>query len=134
MATLNKYDTEGNLVPALKALAAYNMQDLVNVGNTVYPVQHTHIGTSTNTPSQDKPIQGEMLTVKKFVSLEVWENMPPEVIKREMMQLLVDQMMNNNYIEFTMQKDNLQRDMVRIAARIFVTPDSQVRLLREKGY
>lgn len=113
-------------------LSAYCRADVV--GSPLhYPVQ---VATSSNSipPTQDKPIQGEMLTVRNTITLEMWENIPHDVIKQDMMRKLVEELMKSKHIEFTMMKDTSQRDEIKIAARVFVTPDSQVRLLRERGY
>ena len=110
-----------------------NIGSLMN--NSIgYPVT-THTATASNTSYTPKkyPIQGEMLVVKQVITMEMWEQIPPEVIKKDMMSKLVEELMKSKHIEFTMTKDTLSHDMVRIAARIFVTPDSQVRLLRENG-
>ena len=138
---------DGNLAPALKTLASYNMADLIphngwNVGASVsaaLPVNQGtlsgNITTNVNSSSQlDHYVQGNMFKAQKSIPQYEFEMYPHEVIKREMLSLIVEQLMKSKHIEFTMMKDHLQQDMVRVTARIFVTPDSQVRLLREKGY
>ena len=95
---------------------------------TQYPVSN-----GTGYIQQTHPIQGEMLVVKDMITQEMWQNIPHDVIKRDMIQKLVEEMYHSRHIEFTMIKDPTSHDMVRIAARVYVTPDSQVRLLRENG-
>jgi hypothetical protein len=120
---------DSNLTKALVGLGVYNRADIGAITSIPLPPN-----SNTSYIPKEYPIQGEMLTVRKTITMEMWQNIPPEVIKREALSLLIDEMMKSKHIEFTMMKDTSSRDMIRIAARIFVTPDSQVRLLREKGY
>ena len=138
---------DGNLDVAMKTMAAYNMADLIphngwNVGASVSAALPNNQGAFTGNittsahqqPFNYKSIEGQMFTVMKSITREQFERWPPERIKKEMLRQLVDEMYSSKYIEFTMQKDTLESDMVKVKARIFVTPDSQVRLLRENGY
>lgn len=104
------------------------------------PIHNTGALTGTITtsaqqqPFEYKPIQGEMFTVRNKITMEMWEDIPHEQIKRQMLSLIVEELMKSKHIEFTMKKDNAERDTISVAARLFVVPDSQVRLLRENGY
>lgn len=91
------------------------------------------VSVTTSNLSTDYSIQGKMLKCESLITMEEWERQPAEWVKQKMMRLLVDEMMKQNCIEFTMEKEHREMNMVRVRARIFVTPDSQVRLLRTKG-
>lgn len=55
-----------------------------------------------------------------------------DLIKRELVQGLVQKMMEEKCIEFTMQEDHFMGSKI-CRARIFAVPDTQVRILREKN-
>ena len=89
---------------------------------------------------QDQIIQGEMLTCN--ISIDDYEDEQGmrqvgvdwhQHMKKRLILQLVNEMMNSKHIEFTRQHDYHQNRTI-YRARVFVTPDSQVRLLREKGY
>jgi hypothetical protein len=128
---------DGNLAPALKTLASYIMNGSASITAVVPVNQGTisgNITTNVNSSSYlDHYVQGNMFKAQKSIPQYEFEMMPHEVIKREILSLIVEQLMQSKHIEFTMMKDQLQQDMVKVSARIFVTPDSQVRLLRENG-
>lgn len=88
---------------------------------------------SNSIPLSKWEIKGECLTIKKTIPLQMWQDLPHEVIKRDMVKLIVEELLRNNYIEFTFQVEPNTPDMADIKARIFVTPDSQVRILRVNG-
>lgn len=60
----------------------------------------------------------------------VGQKQTEDEIKDELLMLLVNEMKNSNFVEYTQQIDILT-GAVNFKARIFVTPDSQVRLIRE---
>lgn len=74
-----------------------------------------------------------MLKCESMITMEEWERQPAEWVKQKMIRLMVDEMMKEHCIEFTMEKEHREMNMVRVRARIFVTPDDQVRILREKA-
>ncbi len=76
-------------------------------------------------------IQGRMLTVTYTIPEYVWSSRPilPDEIKLKLMTQMVDKMMEDKHIEFTKMVDPVNFDH-RFAARIFVVPDTQVRILR----
>lgn len=78
-------------------------------------------------------IKGECFKVQKTITLQMWQDLPHDVIKMDMVKLLVQELMKANCIEFTSQVEPHSPDMVELRARIFVTPDSQVRILRVNG-
>ena len=95
---------------------------------TQYPVSN-----GTGHVPASHVIQGQMLSVRKIIPQETYEQLPHDIIKREMLKEMLEEMMRSKHIEFTVMKDATQLDALRITARVFVTPDSQVRLLRENG-
>jgi hypothetical protein len=76
-------------------------------------------------------IKGEGLKCETLITLQEWETYPAEWVKKKMLHMMLDEMMKKHFMEFTMEKQGL--DMVRVRARIFVTPDTQVRILRVNG-
>jgi len=98
-------------------------------------------GSSTTTsalPTTEHLIKGEMLGVSKIVDTMHRMNSPvddddyKDIIKRELLQMLVNELWKTNHVEFTMMKDQAKlQDIYR--ARICTVPDTQVRILRERG-
>lgn len=108
------------------------------------PQTHSAITNSTLYPSPtingsipitqfQHPIKGDCFKVTKTITLEMWQDLPHDVIKIDMVKLLVQELMKNNYIEFTSQVEAHTPNQVELRARIFVTPDDQVRILRVNG-
>jgi hypothetical protein len=81
-------------------------------------------------------VTGQMLTEQIIISnLEVAQmNMDETSFKQEMKKrlcmALAEKMLENKLVEFTKQ-ENLQSGEVTFRARAYLTPDSQVRLLRK---
>ena len=98
---------------------------------TPYPPISVSSGTSM--PNREYGIQGKMLKCESRITMEQWEKYPTEWVKRKMLELMLEEMLKENCIEFTMMKDPGLMDMVSVRARIFVTPDEQVRTLRVNG-
>jgi hypothetical protein len=91
------------------------------------------ISTNTTIPSVnsiDYIIQGKMLTTSIKMSPYEAEQMDDIEIKNRLITLMVREIMDNKCIEFTKQQDFLN-DEVIIRARIYVTPDSDVKLIRQ---
>lgn len=132
-------DDSSALVDSLKAFASYNLADVVQTSSISAAIQNPGAFTGNLTvngsipPPKDHLIQGEMFNVQKFITQEVFEMTPPQHLKEMMLADLLQEMMKSKHIEFTMMKDPHTVDMVRMRARVFVTPDRQVRLLRENG-
>jgi hypothetical protein len=78
-------------------------------------------------------IQGKMLTVNLVMDDLQYVEKPlsPDDIKMKLMELLVEKMRDDNHIEFTKMQD-ISTGEHKFHARIFVVPDTQVRILREK--
>ena len=91
-----------------------------------------------NINTKEFAIQGQMLMVQKVLDSYELErtglssnvkNFEDE-IKKELIQEMVREIVKRNCIEFTSQKDMLTGN-VTYRARVFVTPDSQVRIIRQ---
>ena len=91
-----------------------------------------------NINTKDYAIQGQMLMVQKVLDSYELErtglsanvkNFEDE-IKKELIQGMVREIVKRNCIEFTSQKDMLTGN-VTYRARVFVTPDSQTRIIRQ---
>jgi hypothetical protein len=91
-----------------------------------------------NINTKEFAIQGQMLAVEKIMNSYELErtglsanvkNFEDE-IKKELIQEMVREIVKRNCIEFTSQKDMLTGN-VTYRARVFVTPDSQVRIIRQ---
>lgn len=91
------------------------------------------LSTNTTIPpinSIDYIIQGKMLTASLTMSPYEAEQMDDIEIKNRLITLMVREIMDNKCIEFTKQQD-FANDEVIIRARIYVTPDSDVKLIRQ---
>ena len=78
----------------------------------------------------DYPIQGQMLTTTLKMSPYEAEQMDDLEIKTRLITLMVREIMDANCIEFTKQQD-FANDEIIIRARIFVTPNDDVQLIRK---
>lgn len=78
----------------------------------------------------DYIIQGKMLTTSLTMSPYEAEQMDDLELKNRLITLMVREIMDNKCIEFTKQQD-YAKDEVIIRARIYVTPDSDVKLIRK---
>ena len=91
------------------------------------------ISTNTTIPqinSIEYIIQGKMLTASLTMSPYEAEQMDDLELKNRLIALMVREIMDNKCIEFTKQQD-YAKDEVVIRARIYVTPDSDVKLIRK---
>ena len=78
----------------------------------------------------DYAIQGKMLTASMKMSPYEAQQMDDIEMKNRLITLLVREIMDNKCIEFTKQQD-FMNDEVIIRARIYVTPDADVKLIRQ---
>ena len=92
---------------------------------------------NTNINYKEHLIQGEMITVQKVYSdLDYFELESkyqkdlPNIIKEELMDELIKELMKHTCISFTSQEDNLTLKKC-FRARIFATPNDQVRIVKE---
>lgn len=97
----------------------------------------TNTGASvpiSNTSYQPPPlIQGKMIQVVEEIDSQIMESRDPKQIKMSLVTKIAENMINSKMIEFTSEKDQMGLK-VKIRARLFVTPDDQVRILRKAGY
>jgi hypothetical protein len=80
--------------------------------------------------SADYIIQGQMLTTTLKMSPYEAEQMDDIEVKNRLISLMVREIMDANCIEFTKQED-YANDEIIIRARIFVTPNDDVQLIRK---
>lgn len=78
----------------------------------------------------DHTIQGKMITVAKTIDHFIMEQVDENDIKISMMSQLVEEMIKNKCVEFTKQRGESTNETI-IRARIFVTPDTNIRIIRE---
>ena len=75
-------------------------------------------------------IQGSMITVSKIIDHFVVEQLSEDELKKSMVTQLVEEIIRNKCVEFTKQIGHSKNETI-IRARIFVTPDTNVRIIRE---
>ena len=85
----------------------------------------------------DHQLQGQMVSAQEIVSSNesmafLDETTYIRSIKRKLIDKIAQHIYDNNLIEFT-KAENIMNDKIHYNARIFVVPDSQVRLLRTSG-
>jgi hypothetical protein len=87
-------------------------------------------------PLDSFPVKGEMITAQIEVSDTdlIYSQMAmsdfQKEIKRKLVNLLVEELMDKNHIEFTSQIDPTSNTS-KYRARIYATPDAQVRWIRK---
>ena len=74
--------------------------------------------------------QGKMITATYEFDDDRYRGMPDDMIKRKIAGMLVDQLVESGFIEFTRQK-NPATLSTTIRGRVFCTSNDQVRILRE---
>lgn len=91
---------------------------------------------SNNNTYEFNEISRKMLTVDYAVSHHAFDitalhpNDFQNIVKDKLCNMILLEMKKNNFIEFTRQEVPDQ-DITKFRARIFVTPDSQIRILRQ---
>ena len=92
---------------------------------------HTVAGINSNSVTMEPlaAIQGQMITA----TLEVDEMqslvLDDIAMKNKVMDMLVLELLSAKCIEFTKQQDHITNTL-KVRARVFVTPDNQVRVIR----
>jgi hypothetical protein len=88
----------------------------------------------TDNNTREVAIKGESFLVSKSFGLSMINSdlISPDEIKRMLIREIVEKMLDSNFIEFTKSED-LSTLNTTFRARVFVVPDSQVRLLRLEG-
>ena len=90
-----------------------------------------HLSNITNTVNTtDHLIQGKMLEVSLLFDHHESLVYDDTTLKNKLITEMVEKMMHEKCIEFTKQTDPLTNRM-RARARVYVTPDSNVRIIRE---
>ena len=84
----------------------------------------------TNISTTDHLIQGQMVTAEFTLTGLDRERMTDDQIKSKLLFFLADEIMKRKCVEFTKQ-DDFASNVTVARARIFVTPDTNVRILRE---
>jgi hypothetical protein len=106
--------------------------------NPLLPISHGVGSIDASTPSigifppasTDYIIQGQMLTTSLTMSPYEAEQMDEHEMKTLLVSKMMREIMDSNCIEFTKQQDYAS-DEVIIRARIFVTPNDDVQLIRK---
>ena len=75
-------------------------------------------------------IQGQMVAAEMRLDANEAIQMDDLELKNRLITKLVRKLMNGKYIEFTKQQDVANMETI-VRARIFVTPDDQVRIVRK---
>lgn len=132
-------------------MSVYHPPNTVNIGNGgtlgaigAINTTGTNImwdGTNITTavmPTTEYHIKGEMIGVSKSIDFTHRMNSPvdddvyKDNIKKELVEMLVNELWKTKHVEFTMTRDQSSfHDIYR--ARICTVPDTQVRILRERG-
>ena len=88
-----------------------------------------------NATITDNVIQGQMVTINYEISDIAYTQFirDPDEIKKILVDKLAQEMWKRNCIEFTKMYDNAIGSH-KFHARVFVVPDTQVRILRQNGY
>ena len=74
-----------------------------------------------------------MVLIEKIIDPST-ETLPNKSeIKKELVEKLVQKILQNKLVEYTMQED-LKNGLITYRARAFLTPDNQTRLLRKEGF
>lgn len=95
-----------------------------------------HTGLNAVTSVDIDTYQGQMVTVQHTISdvdLEMLKMSMGEFkdeVKKQLLRKLMDEIVKNNLIEFTSQTD-VANNHTHYRARIYATPDSQIRRIRK---
>ncbi len=98
------------------------------IGGTI-PVGMLSDNIITNIGTTDHLIQGQMITVTHVFSPFMLTELDDDEVKKILIGQLIDEIYKSRCVEFTKQNDPLTHSIVA-RARIYVTPDSTVKLLR----
>lgn len=102
-------------------------------GNSISASQYWDNTATTIAPTHHS-IQGKMLVANYVIPEYEWQSRPldPTEIKMRLMEELTKKMFEDKNIEFTRVQDSSSFDH-KFYARIYVVPDTQVRIIRELG-
>ncbi len=109
--------TQNPLLPISHGVGSIDASTVPSIG--IFPPASTH-----------DIIQGQMLTASLKMSPYEAEQMDDLELKNRLISLIVREIMDANCIEFTKQQD-FANDEVIIRARIFVTQNDDVQVIRK---
>jgi hypothetical protein len=125
----NQIDTiTGTSMPVYDLTSPYSI--------AIGPGPNSFNGNFQTVSIHDHTYQGQMVTVQHTISevndeiLKMNMGEFKNMIKKELLHKLLDEIVKNNLIEFTSQTD-VAAGQTHYRARLFATPDSQVRLIRK---
>lgn len=84
----------------------------------------------SNLDIKEYAIGGKLITASQIINEELLKDIPRDVIKEKMAMELARGMLENKLIEFTSQRD-ISSLQIKIYARCYLAPDTQVKILRE---
>lgn len=131
MTTLKSVDV---WIDGLQNDSVITAKDYQNIAKDYPPVvDHASVmrGSWNNTAVDSiDTIQGKMVTAQMSIDANQAIQMDDLELKNRLITKLVRELMNGKYIEFTKQQDVVTMETI-VRARIFVTPDDQVRVIRK---
>ena len=131
MTTLKSVDV---WIDGLQNDSVITAKDYQNIAKDYPPVvDHASVirGSWNNTSvGPIDTIQGKMVTAQMSIDANQAIQMDDLELKNRLITKLVRELMNGKYIEFTKQQDVATMETI-VRARIFVTPDDQVRVIRK---
>ena len=115
----------------MNTISAINSRGSVAIGTvSINPLLSTVNGPDSLTIQPSDTIQGQMITATLHfdeMQMPVQDDID---IKNKLLNALAIELLSAKCIEFTKQQDVATNTMV-VRARIFATPDNQVRLIRK---
>jgi len=123
-------------------ITALTASQIDTITNTNYPYSlsigpgNNGITSGIQTVSiHDHAYQGQMVTVQHTISdtnaemLKMNMGEFKDEVKKQLLRKLLDEIVKNNLIEFTSQTD-VANSLTHYRARIYATPDTQIRTIR----
>ncbi len=131
MSTLKSVDV---WIDGLQNDSVITAKDYQNIAKDYPPVvDHASVmrGNWNNTSvGPIDTIQGKMVFAEMRLDANEAIQMDDLELKNRLITKLVTELMNGKYIEFTKQQDVARMETI-VRARIFVTPDDQIRVIRK---
>ena len=114
---MNNYD---NICDAMATVSVTSPSTGYTInGDSIGPYTSNVVGT----------IKGQLVEVSRKIPAVSFKDSDPEAVKLAMVRDLAEELIKNKLVEFTRQEDQ-STHVITIRARIYATPDDQVRLLR----
>lgn len=115
-------------------ISAINQSIITSNANSISASDYWKNTTVTSASGFDRQyaIQGQMLTVTRTFSDMEWSQKmyTPDSVKVMLMEQLVKELFTSKHIEFTKIQESASFEH-KFYARVFVVPDTQVRIIRE---